>query len=216
MLKHSHTRKRALTGVSLTFVVVSIVGCNIGIISDTVKEGISLEEAQELLPFQVCLPGYVPDGVKISKTVRYHAEFGDPNESDITVDYFSVDKETPVFTVYERHGPGGKSDFHDKTTQHVSMRRLMAWQLDWETTEEFEKEIDRLDRQGIIEYQVYTFDSERLIAEIKSPDNLKAVLITWDLSEHVLIDIYSHLSVEETKLIANSVMGCDVISTVIP
>ena len=216
MLSRFYAYKQILIGMFLAIVVASTAGCISPVSPDTVKEGIPLEEAQGLLPFKVCLPEFVPNGVNISETVLYHDEFGDPYESDITIDYFGGDKENAVFTIYERHGPGVRSDFHDSTTQRVSMRRLMDWRVDWKTIEDFENQIDELDKNGVVEYQIYTFDSERLIVEIKSPEALKATMITWRLSENVLIDVYSHLSVEETKLIANSVPNCNPVPTVTP
>jgi len=174
---------------------------------DTVLEGITLAEAQRLLPFGVCLPTYLPPGIVMSDTVRYHDEFGDPNESDITIDYYVPGNQDPVVTIYERHGPGRGIDAYDSSTRSVSLRDLIIWQVGWLPADDWSK-LQELQSQVDVRYEVYTLDSDRLIVEIQSPESLRAVQITWYLKEFVLIDVYSRLSVEETKSIANSVTDC--------
>lgn len=196
---------------------ISLVGCGYGTLSDVKKEEITLEEAQELLLFQICLPEYVPSGVTISNSVLYHAEFGDPNESDVTIDYISEGDGNLVFSVYERNGTGREIDFHDRAVKRASLSQLLDWQIDWETTDDFYQQFDKLEKNGTIEYEVYnTLGTERLLVEITSPKELKSVSITWRLSQYVLIDIYSYLSAEETKRIANSVPYCNPASTGAP
>ncbi|MCC7117735.1 MAG: hypothetical protein IT310_04350 [Anaerolineales bacterium] len=196
---------------------ISLVGCGYGVLSDVRKEGISLEEAQELLLFQICLPDYVPNGVTMSNSVLYHAEFGDPNESDVTIDYVREGDGNLVFSVYERNGTGREINFHDNGIQRVNLSQLLDWQVDWETIEDFDKQYNELEKNETIEYEVYdALGTERLLVEITSPKELKSVSITWRLSQYVLIDIYSFLSVEETKLIANSVPSCSPVPTATP
>ena len=196
---------------------ISLVGCGYGILSDVKKEGISLEEAQDLLLFQICLPEHVPNGVAMSNSVLYHAEFGNPNESDVTIDYVSKSAGGLAFSIYERYGSGEERNFHDVTEMRASLIQLLDWQIDWETTEDFYQQFDDLEKNGTIEYEIYnTLGSERLLVEIKSPEKLKSVLVTWKLSQHVLINIYSFLPAEETKLIANSVPYCNPVPTDTP
>ncbi|MBL8099939.1 MAG: hypothetical protein JNK81_12200 [Anaerolineales bacterium] len=190
--------------------LISLVGCGYGGLSDVKKDGISLEEAQKLLLFQICLPDYVPNGVTMSNSVFYHAEFGDPNESDVTINYVREGDGKLIFSVYERNGTGQEINFHDIGLQRVNLSQLLDWQVDWETIEDFDKQFNELEKDGTIEYEIYdALGTERLLIEITLPIELKSVLITWRLSQYVLIDIYSFLSAEETKLIANSVKNCN-------
>jgi len=100
---------------------------------DEIKEGITLSEAQSLLPFQICLPDYLPAGVTMSEAVRYHNEFGDPGEADISIEYYAAEDEEPVVMIYERHAPGRLSeiDLIGSTARRVAIRDLLGWMAGW-------------------------------------------------------------------------------------
>ena len=196
--------QRALRITILSLLPVLIAGGCIpipGVSPDTVKENISIGEAQALLPFQICLPGYLPTGAEMRSGVRYHDEFGDPNESDVTIDYQDKEELETVLTIYERHGPPSQLDADDNVTRNLNLEQLIAWQVGWPN-------VDAASEQVIATYGVYADGSDRLMIEITSPESLRATLVTWNLSDYVLVDIYSHLSLEETRKVAESMRDC--------
>ena len=65
--------------------LIILLLCNGCFPGDTKMDDLSFEEAQELVPFRICRPAYVPTGLGISQVVQYHADFGDPMESDVTI-----------------------------------------------------------------------------------------------------------------------------------
>ena len=70
--------------------------------TDENLENISLEKAQSLVPFAICLPTYLPHDINPEPYITYHADWGDPVESQVRLRYSLLD-EKPVIEIFEIH-----------------------------------------------------------------------------------------------------------------
>ncbi len=166
---------------------------------DETYEGISLQEAQEIAPFPICLPVHVPDGIEATPHTVYHADFGDPMESDVRLHYYSSASRELIVEVYQRHRPGAATpEKLDEGVRDFYERDLLAWQVGW-------LKADQVRGQVTINVTEYQNNNMRYwLFEIVEPTSLQANMIAWG-NDPVAYQVYTHLSIDQAKRIVQSI-----------
>lgn len=199
-----------MSSTSRTFVYIFTVGFIMFIIgsgcsflaNDRIKE-VNIIEAQNMLPFQICLPVYIPEGIEMSDLVEYDDDFGSEAEVSISIFYYLPDNRKPVIAVKEWNAPGnvGRMNLRSEVVQRSALRDLLNWLTNTH-------EINENESQVSANYENYNHNGiDYLLVEIQQPEALQAALVRWEI-EPVGYDIFSLLSGEESKRIASSVTNC--------
>lgn len=118
----------------LVFSQLLLTGCFRENLGDLDYQEMSLEEAQELLLFDVCLPLVIPEGLHQETLVGYQADFGDPQEGNITINFLNDENGTKVFSITEHFVPKELMRPPDNQEfDRINLRRdLLAWMVGWE------------------------------------------------------------------------------------
>lgn len=173
-------------------------------LADEVIEGLTLDEAQELVLFPVCLPTHIPASVEISNSIRYHAEFGDPYESDLTINL--VDKHTGEIRANQKilFREGWRGDpFESEDINHVFLlRELLGWKVGWSQVDEFEEKVTE-------SYDVIQTSEDEVfrVVEISYPEIARSMVVYWK-QDPLLYFFFSSLPYDETMEIVSSIPDC--------
>lgn len=200
-----------LIGLSILLFQV-IAGIAVGnVIAGETRDDLTLSEAQALLPFQICLPAYIPADLKGNDLVVVEGEIKSQAEVNLRIDYVRPGNETSIVTIKEWNAPGnvGRIDPYNETDQKVALKSLLTWLTDG-------SEAEKLLKQVVGNYEVYNDEgTEYLIVEIQLPDSLRSVGINWK-AESVGYQVFTRLSVEEAKRVADSMSICGTVPTSTP
>lgn len=175
----------------------------IGLVDETI-ENIDLGNAQELVPFVICFPEYVPPSLNNTPVITYHAEWGDPEEPEIRLKYYDYNTGDLKLEIIETHAKnfnGYKTD-RSLDSQESSVRQLLYWLLVDKST--FDDIFDRIVFSG--NYYIHK-DKVIWILSLDNPGEYQAIVIDLGLAP-VSYKIYSKLPVDETIKIAESLLIC--------
>lgn len=191
--------------IGLSFLLLEAIrGIAIGMsITNETRENTTLAEAQAMLPFQICLPAYIPADLKRNELVVVEGEIKSQAEVNLKIDYVRPGNENPIVTIKEWNAPGnvGKIDPHNETDRKVALKSLLTWLTD-------RSEAEKLLEQVIVNYEVYNgAGTERLVVEIQSPDSLRSVRISWQ-DDPIGYQVFTRLSMEQAKRVADSISNC--------
>jgi hypothetical protein len=200
-----HTIPLIITVVMM--VTYFLTGC---VPVDEQRDAISLKEAQKLAPFPICLPTYLSENTTQSPEVSYHADFGDPMESDIKLRYFDTENGQLVIEIYQRHRPGaGTSELvMDQNNQHKYYEReLMIWLgfLKWSHGEE---RYTIPEEDITITRQHYDDGIGRWLFQLEEPADVQANMIIWG-DDPVWYQLYTRFGTDQAKEIARSISKPD-------
>lgn len=194
------TRLGILTLVSMAMIAACVAPSQV-VPADETKTGITLEEAQTLAPFSICLPAWFPDSVNPNMRITYHTDFGDPMDSDIQLDYFWQDKEEVAVYVTENYWPNANKYYAiTPTIEETAYRDILAWMVGWTHWQE----------QGKLAQAEFSRDNEMkqmLILEIVYPPNLQSTLIEWP-GKQVLYRVFTRLSLQDARQIVETMRQC--------
>jgi hypothetical protein len=187
--------------LALLMILLFCNGCFPG---DTKIDDLSFEEAQELVPFRICRPAYVPTGLGISPNVRYHADFGDPMESDVTISIVDLATNEIVLEINERYAPGRLGELRDDIEKHhrVQVRDLLGWLEGWPRVDELQPQVETNH-----DYLLEEDGEYYLITQLTEPENLTSVMIRV-AHDPVGYSVYSLLPLEEMLKVAYSLENC--------
>jgi len=169
---------------------------------DETRDGISLAEAQNLFPVAICLPAYVPTGVEAAPRITYHADFGDPADSELYLRYYLRDHQDLAFEIILVPWPSVRNVglYESKEARQSAIRDLLGWLVGRPKVKDTEPQVTT----EAIKHQD---DMERWLFEIVEPDSLRANLVVWGNSP-VYYRVYSRLSAEEVMKVARSIPDC--------
>ena len=192
--------------VTLSLIILFLSSCTdafpVGL-NDEKLENISLEKAQSLVPFTICLPTYLPDTVNSEPYITYHADWGDRVESQIRLRYSLLLEEKPVIEIYEIHNPGvttGLEVNRSKNSQTGAIRGLLDWQIeDNSEIDSYLQEIEMSSAHNETQGTVWWF------IEISNPPKLHSNMVDW-LDNPVYYVIYTFLPKNEIENIALSMI----------
>ena len=200
---------RSVTLMLAVFVGSGLLGCQLldtffpGELRDDWREGLSLAEAQDLVPFPICLPQYLPASLDEEFTLIYHADWGDPVEvgSDVRLRYYSADTRELAIEVYQGHTPGEigttAQDRSKKDGKGSYYARLLSH---WALGEQYTEYLDVIDLTA----SLYRDDARIYwLFQDKSPVLRTITMMKW-IDANITYYIYSRLPVDETKRIVRS------------
>jgi hypothetical protein len=177
---------------------MSTTACGVGPNWPFNERNISIEEAQNLAPYDICLPSWLPSGVFSTPTFSYHEDrdtmSGPPQEAIFYVSY--SDSEGDTVMEFQELQFGGdppsirSSDFY--------ARRLVRWLVGLDQAEDLEPLI--VWSSSTFQENGFTYEA----VEITSPTEARGSIITWQ-SESVGYVLYSRLTVTTTLEVAKSV-----------
>lgn len=202
-----------LIGLSILLFQV-IAGIAVGnVITGETRDNLTFSEAQALLPFQICLPTYIPSRLERNDRVVVKGEIKSQTEVNVRIDYVSPGSEKPIVTLKEFNlqGVRGRMDPYDEATRRRAIESLLAWLLDsdWDKVEKMTNEV-------IVGYEVYDInDIEHLVVEIQEPESLQSVRIYWQ-DGPVGYQVFTRLSAEEAKRVSDSMSICGTVPTSTP
>lgn len=185
-------------------VLLMLWGCSLPLFpDDDTRENIPLAEVQRLVPFEICQPSQLPDGVESSPQVVYHAEGGNPDESDVRLRYYFLENHELAIEVFQKHAPGrlATPHFNDPASPEAGIRELLAWEVGWSKMDEMRKGVTT----DVTLYE--DGDLERGLFEILDPPSLQANMIMWG-KEPVFYRLFTRLSADKAKQVVESMSDC--------
>jgi len=169
--------------------------------SSHTKRGISENDLQTLdIPYTVCLPTYLPAKLNSTPYITYSADFGDPIDSIVLLDYNLSSGDPLAIKLFYIYAPNiNKFD----TNRSPDSRSTAHYWLSYWAMELHGIGVE--DQPLMIADTAYT-DAENTYwqFEVIEPLVLHAVLIEW-IDNEIYYQLYSILSVEESQKIANSI-----------
>lgn len=190
-------------GVLMAFVWFSVP-------KDIIREGITIEEAQGLISFPICLPPYIPSGVDTNPQIVYEADAANvPEETYIRLRYKDLDSHETVFEVYQRYTSTSRMQLEYPDPESVSRGAniIMVW---WVSSPDrlTESETNEAVERTVFGAQAY--ESEHIVwwlYEITDPREYRSTMTRW-ITNHVEYRILSYLSANEIQKITLSMFGC--------
>jgi hypothetical protein len=198
--RHRGTVVRLL--LSSLFIVGLMATCAPFPLLDKTHKDISLEEAQTLAPFEVCLPSWLPPEMKSTPLLTYHEELGEPGppiEAYLYAEYFTEGDRTMEL----RYAYSPPDAIRPKYGADMLVGRQLGWQMDWDWDSVKAVEPEVVWTSSTQEDSALTYNA----IEITAPHYLRATLVTWS-SEDVAYFLYSRFQLSTTLRSAESVSTC--------
>lgn len=197
-----------LLAILITGVLITIRVVNLPI--DVIRKDITLEEAQSLVTFPICLPTYVPTGIDHHPQIIYDADAANvPEEIYIRLRYRSLDDQAKIFEVYQRYTPeaGMKTEYPDLETFRNSAAVVMIWWIA-DPKHLSVSETNKAVEQTRLEAEVFKTDQTVWwLYEVIEPSEYRSTMTKW-VKNHVEYRILSFMPVDEIKEVTESMMGC--------
>ncbi len=175
---------------------------------DTVRQNITLEEAQGLVSFPICMPVYIPPEVNPKPQIIYDADAANvPQETYIRLRYQQVGSHEKIFEIYQRYTPdAGMRISYPEMAQEGAKVNLLDWISYPKFLSEAEMEVAMthtqmassvLQANGIV---WWTY-------EITDPSEYRSTMTKW-IKDHVEYRILSYLPAEEIEKVTLSMFEC--------
>jgi hypothetical protein len=173
---------------------------------DTIRENITIEEAQSLVSFSICMPAYQPPETNPEPRIVYDADAANvPEETYIRLQFRRKSDQKKVFEIYQRYTPdaGMKIAYPDKGLEEGAKVNLLYWVS-------YQKllSIDAALAHTQIVSSVFQNDGTVWwLYEITDPIKYRSTMTEW-IKDHVEYRILSLLSAEEIKKVTLSMLEC--------
>lgn len=175
---------------------------------DDHRSGLSLLEAQELVAFRICLPGYLPDGIKTGPSIVYHAEVaGVPEATEIRLRYSDSAVDGAKLEVRQAYTPHEDSLPGDRGLDPESAKAsLLSWlaSLGFLPTQGITQAYAEADMEVTMQP---AGEAAVWLYRIVEPEAYRSSM-TWWISNHVEYWMYALLTPEETMRISLSMFTC--------
>jgi hypothetical protein len=172
------------------------------------REDITMEEAQSLVSFPICVPTYIPPGIDSNLSINYLAEeVNNPDETYIRLLYKRIDDHKEVIEVIQNYTPdkGIRAEYSE-----LELARAKVSLLDWMYPSRFifESQLDAAKKQIQMEASVSTTSGTiwRLY-EIVDPGKYRSTMTKWVVN-NVEYRIFSYLPAEEIKKVTLAMLEC--------
>ena len=158
-------------------------------------EDLSMEAAQDLVAYPICLPSYLPTEVTDVPVLEY-------------LDVWPDDRAELVLLFRETGNTGRTVEIRQWYSSYEQLsdpdadslrRSLVAWQVGWDKAAEVINEV---------KFKSFTDDNgfrSIWLVEITSPTSLKGSVAAGSVDRNVIYRVYSVLPLEETLEIAHSI-----------
>ena len=200
----SSAMKGAARLMALLIALSGIAGCwRIVRLADETRENIPFDEAQRLVPFAVQCPTYLPTGVEPTPRVTYHAEFGDPLDSEVRLIFGRSGGQEALVEIREKHiADRVERNLLDRdSSREGTLRYLIAWVVGWPSVDETRPQVSTSASSCRLEEIPCT------LFEITGPRALRANLIVW-ADNPTAFSVYTRLPADEAHRVARSVEEC--------
>jgi len=169
-------------------------------LTDDIREDISLEEAQHVAPFRICLPTHLPDEVDPTPWITYHADWGDAAESNVQLRYYDT-RDDIAIEIHQRYVPNASTpDSISEQTHRLYARDMLAWKIGWSEA------LQMMDEVTLNAAKYQDDDTIELwVFEIVEPTSAQMNMITWG-NASVIYEVYTQVSTEEAKEIVHSIL----------
>lgn len=178
--------------------------------ADTLRENITMEEAQALVSFPICAPAYIPIGVDSIPRVVYESDAANvPEEMYIRLRYNFTDSNEKALEVYQRYTNTSslRTSYSDLVSVHEGAVINMLWWLSLPKVLS-ESETKHAIEQVMLEAEV--FQAEQTVwwlYEIVDPEKYRSTMTHW-ISNHVEYRVVSSLPADEIKKVTLPMLKC--------
>jgi hypothetical protein len=200
--------------VRLSFIVVtlmvSMTSCLWSGYGDVLREGITLDEAQSLVSFPICIPNYIPQGVDPNPLIIYLEDAaGVPEETYIRLRYKRIANQERAFEVYQRftNDEGMKIEYPD--SQLESLRGgATVYLVDW-----ISPDLTSSERRVAIakaKSEADSFQTDQTVwwlFKIVEPSGYRSTMTEWIIN-NIEYWILAYLSTEEIEKVTLSMIEC--------
>lgn len=174
------------------------------------REDITMEEAQSLVSFPICVPTYIPPGIDSNFSINYLAEeVNNPDETYIRLLYTRVADREVVLEIIQNYTPnkGMKVEFSESDLERAKVS-LLDWMYPLRFI--FESQLDAAVEQIQMEANVSTTnETVWWFYEIVDPSEYRSTMAKWVVN-NVEFRVFSYLSVEEIKRVTLSMIECSI------
>jgi len=187
--------------------MVNLTSC---FMADTIRKDITLEEAQSLVAFQICIPSYLPPDVNPTPQIIYDADAANvPEETFIRLMYKRIGNQEVVFEVYQRYtsDTGMKTEDSNLESMNKSAKVIMLY---WMTEHVSLSEVKKIIAQMKLEASV--FETDQIVwwlYEIIEPSMYRSTMAKW-VKDGVEYAIPSYLPADQIEKIALSMFECSI------
>ncbi len=206
-------RSRKIILIVIAVAMFLMVGCW----EDTTniyREHLTFQEAQSLVTFPICVPGYIPPGIDPNPNIINQAEGPDiiPEENKIRLQYKWLDNQQKAFEVFQRYTNHRELElqYPDEIRTQIlerSKATLFYWMTD---TTIILSETRIRGAMGQMKIEADVFQTDQTIwwfFEIAEPEQFRSTETKW-INNDVEYWILSYLPGEEIKAITESMMNC--------
>lgn len=172
------------------------------------REDITMEEAQSLVSFPICVPTYIPPGIDANLSINYLAEeVNIPEETYIRLLYKRIDDRKEVIEVIQNYTPDkGMKAEDSKFEREAAKINLLNWMFPLRFFSE--SRLDAAKKQLQMEASVSTTNGTVWwLFEIIDPDEYRSTRTKWKVN-HVEYQIFSYLPAEEIKKVTLAMLEC--------
>jgi hypothetical protein len=171
------------------------------------SEKMTIEGIQTRTPFTICGPTYLPAGVDPKPEIQ--SDFSDPVEIVIRLLYRDPTEKITLVEIVQTHIPNTTIPDFLGTNRESFARALIAWVVGWPNVDTYRDETE----VTALSYQEE--NSEHGLFEIRSPISLRANMVAWK-KYPVFYQVFTRLSAQEARNIADSVADCGRLPTKTP
>ena len=172
------------------------------------REDITMEEAQSLVSFPICVPTYIPPGIDSHLSISYLAEeVNIPEETYIRLLYERIDDHNEVIEVIQNYTPdkGMKAEFSESEREGAKVS-LLYWMHPLRFISE--SKLDATMEQIRLEANVSkTGETVWWLYEIVDPSEYRSTMTKWVVN-NVEFRIFSYLPAEEIKKVTLAILEC--------
>lgn len=168
-----------------------------------IRKGITIDEAQSLVVFPICIPDYLSSKVDASYEIVYDADDAKvPEVTYIRLQYQSTDYQKKTLEIYQRYTP------HERiySTPDAAKINLLEWMFPFRFFTE-SSILAAMEQTQIKASYSETDETIWWLYEITDPSKYRSTMTTW-ASDHVEYRVLSHLPAEEIKKITFSMFKC--------
>ena len=212
-----YTRKLIRWGLILIALVILMIGIWliflwIGLPKDVLRENITLEEAQSLVSFPICIPTTIPPGLDPNPEIIYDADDANvPEVKYIRLRYKTLGDQRRIFEVFQRYTRSeGIEDVDSESRVQGAEVSLLYWMIPLESFSESKLDIARKQAQTEATFS-QTDETVWWLFEIVDPSEYRSTMTQW-IRNHVEYRILSYLPVAEIKKVTLSMFDCSTLN----
>ncbi|MDQ3006227.1 MAG: hypothetical protein M3R47_12710 [Chloroflexota bacterium] len=172
------------------------------------REDITMEEAQSLVSFPICVPTYIAPGIDSNLSINYLAEeVNNPDETYIRLLYKRIEDRKEVIEVIQNYTPDkGLKAEDSKFEREAAKINLLNWMYPLRFFSR--SKLDATKEQIQMEANVSkTDETVWWLYEIVDPREYRSTMTKWVVN-NVEYRIFSYLPAEEIKKVTLAMLEC--------